>query len=528
MGERNEPKDWTQDSSPSFRCSSKSFERRAGFQTVPETQPPVSLTVHGTIPSWLKGTLARVGPAVFEAYAKDGSKVEWKGWADCLPYVHRWSIDGEEATVSYDSRHIARHVERAIAAVPTASQYEPITVGTRLDRPWYRKLFTMFLRPTRDTSTPRSECFPIGVVIERDTVRGSYIVTTDAPIALQLGHETLEPEKFLWYSDLGVWGAPGTSQMASAHAQYCEREEAYYTLLMSVVGHRNTIRIVRADAHTGIAKDFARIENCPPTMVHSFSMTERYIAVVVGSVRIHAMRLLRERCFVDSIEYDESAKTRIHLVCRKTGRHVSTHVAEPSFSFHTVNAFDSGPNEVTMDLCCYKDTSALTRMMVDELSTSISFKVSDLTTYKITDIDKASTLRPWEVHHAVERRYTELPDIELPCINPKYKHKRHQFVYGVISIFEGLAKIDRDAGTATSYKHEGKFVTEPVFVPRPHAAVESAEDDGVILFVELDSRAENAESSLVVLNARTMTEVARCVSPVIVPFSFHGQFWAND
>jgi torulene dioxygenase len=528
MGEKTQPPV----SSPS-PSSSKTAGRQAGFRTVPETQPPISLSIHGKIPRWLNGTLARVGPAVFEAYAKDGSKIEWQNWADCLPYVHRWSINGKAATVSYDSRHIARHVERAIAAVPTASCYEPMTVGTHLDRSWHRKLLTLFWRPTRDKSTPKSECFPVGVTIERDTTRGSYFLTTDAPLALQLGHETLEPERFVRYSDLGAWGAPGImSQMACAHVQHCEREGAYYNLLMSVIS-RNAIRIVRADADTGVAKIFARIENCPPTFVHSFAMTERYIVVVVGSVRVHAMRLLRERCFTDSIEYDENAKTRIHLVCRKSGRHVSTHVAEPSFTFHTVNAFDSGPNEVTVDLCCYKDATALTDLTVEQLSSSNSFKSGVLSTYTIPNIDKASPWRPWEAHHVFERYFTDLPDIDLPCINPNYKHRRHQFVYGVIGTFEGLVKIDRESGRAMSYRHEGKFMSEPVLVPRPQTTarngkhVELVEDDGVILFVELDSKRAKGASSMVILDARTMTEVARCVSNVIVPFSFHGQFWAN-
>ena len=70
-----------------------------------------------------------------------------------------------------------------------------------------------------------------------------------------------------------------------------------------------------------------------------------------------------------------------------------------------------------------------------------------------------------------------------------------------------------------------QYPSEPVFVPRPGA---TEEDDGVVLTVVLDGTkgADGlGESSLVILDAKTMTELARAKSPVRIPYDVHGHFF---
>ena len=65
------------------------------------------------------------------------------------------------------------------------------------------------------------------------------------------------------------------------------------------------------------------------------------------------------------------------------------------------------------------------------------------------------------------------------------------------------------------------YVGEPVFVPAPNSA---AEDDGVVLCVVDD--AVQRRAFVAVLNATTMSELARVWADVHVPFGFHTQFVA--
>lgn len=56
-----------------------------------------------------------------------------------------------------------------------------------------------------------------------------------------------------------------------------------------------------------------------------------------------------------------------------------------------------------------------------------------------------------------------------------------------------------------TWKETGIFVSEPVFVPKPHS---KAEDEG-ILCVNLLSATSQSNASLLILDAKTLQELAR-------------------
>ena len=78
-------------------------------------------------------------------------------------------------------------------------------------------------------------------------------------------------------------------------------------------------------------------------------------------------------------------------------------------------------------------------------------------------------------------------------------------------------KIDVTTGETLTWG-EG-YPGEPVYVGRPGR---TEEDDGVLLSVVLEP--ERSASSMVVLDAATLTELARARVPHHIPFGFHGQF----
>ena len=82
-----------------------------------------------------------------------------------------------------------------------------------------------------------------------------------------------------------------------------------------------------------------------------------------------------------------------------------------------------------------------------------------------------------------------------------------------------LVKADVRRGEALTWHDPGTFPGEPIFVRRPGGR---RDDDGVVLSVLLD--AGRRSSALVVLDARTMEEVARASVPHHIPFGFHGVY----
>ncbi|HEX6712922.1 MAG TPA: carotenoid oxygenase family protein, partial [Thermoleophilaceae bacterium] len=88
--------------------------------------------------------------------------------------------------------------------------------------------------------------------------------------------------------------------------------------------------------------------------------------------------------------------------------------------------------------------------------------------------------------------------------------------------FNQLVKVDVTNGEVHSWSEHGCYPGEPVFVDRPGG---TAEDDGVIVSVVLDTNAER--SFLVILDAGTFEEVARTEAPHSIPFGFHGQYFRD-
>jgi carotenoid cleavage dioxygenase-like enzyme len=115
-------------------------------------------------------------------------------------------------------------------------------------------------------------------------------------------------------------------------------------------------------------------------------------------------------------------------------------------------------------------------------------------------------------------------DLELPRINYRARNGlAYQYAYGGsaggAAFLKRLVKIDVTDGSVLTWEEPDAWAGEPVFVARPGG---SAEDDGVILSVVLDTAA--ARSFLLVLDAASFTEIARAEAPHHIPFGFHGQF----
>lgn len=148
-----------------------------------------------------------------------------------------------------------------------------------------------------------------------------------------------------------------------------------------------------------------------------------------------------------------------------------------------------------------------------------------------------------KIFHKVPLPKILLPEVtfELPIINDSgYGQVRHyekyRFIYGMTRedlnakrYSDSLVKVDLLTQSHIFYRPGvGCCPSEGLFIPRPqnvgNPLSERPEDDGVILTVVLD--AKNIKTYLVVLNACDMTEMARVLIPVYIPYGFHGSFQA--
>jgi carotenoid cleavage dioxygenase-like enzyme len=94
-------------------------------------------------------------------------------------------------------------------------------------------------------------------------------------------------------------------------------------------------------------------------------------------------------------------------------------------------------------------------------------------------------------------------------------------VWGVGSAagwIDRIVKVDVEERSSLTWTEEGCFPGEPVFVARRDG---EHEDDGILLSVVLGP---SGNSFLLVLDARSLSELARAHVPHHIPFGFHGMF----
>jgi beta,beta-carotene 9',10'-dioxygenase len=85
-----------------------------------------------------------------------------------------------------------------------------------------------------------------------------------------------------------------------------------------------------------------------------------------------------------------------------------------------------------------------------------------------------------------------------------------------------IVKADVQERSSRTWRQDGCYPGEPVFVPEPG---NESEDGGVLLSVTLDAARET--SFLLVLDAGDLSELARAQVPHHIPFSFHGNFFSQ-
>ncbi len=119
----------------------------------------------------------------------------------------------------------------------------------------------------------------------------------------------------------------------------------------------------------------------------------------------------------------------------------------------------------------------------------------------------------------------DVPSIEFPSINSAYAQKPYNFIYAASSknnnfSLDALIKIDlANVNAAKMWQQEGCLPGEPVFVPEPAT---KSEDDGVVISVIADVK--NKLSFLLILDAKSFSEIARVNLPHLLPMGLHGSF----
>jgi len=269
----------------------------------------------------------------------------------------------------------------------------------------------------------------------------------------------------------------------------------------------------------------------PPTYMHSIQATERYIILTLWDGEVWGPAIGWHGAFYSSMQPPTGKKTMFCLFDRIKGGFVAKLEGPNCFAFHTINAYDDPVDgSVVVDLATVKDWRTMDFMFLENMRNG-NFVGSLASRFRLQPIPSAYNLTDDPLEAILEYQFSTEANIELMTSNPAFYHRPYRFTYGcnhqdhVPVVFSRIVKLDMsDKNSKPLYWSPpgSASVGEPVFVPRPGG---KDEDDGVLLTVVIEEQHEN--SSIVVLDAKTMGQLAWGNVGLTVPPGFHGSFQAS-
>jgi carotenoid cleavage dioxygenase-like enzyme len=243
------------------------------------------------------------------------------------------------------------------------------------------------------------------------------------------------------------------------------------------------------------------------------------------------MEMMQKRNVAQSLQFDHSAPCAFYVFDRAARKHVATYHAPSFFFFHSINSYEKD-GALILDVIGYNDASIVQSLYFANMRKKIPFieKATPQHTRRYVLSDIASVESPKDVRHATFSTLAKGAYPELARINDNYFAKPYTFYYAIhisdptvilSGISDSLCKVNVETEDYWVWKEENCVPGEPIFIVNPEG---TEEDDGVLLSVVLDEA--KGLSFLLVLDAKTMKEIARAETNSVVPFNFHGAFKA--
>lgn len=310
----------------------------------------------------------------------------------------------------------------------------------------------------------------------------------------------------------------------------------------------NTTTILGTITHRKIPNDPVPIE---PSFIHSFWLSPTYVIIPEIPLRLKngGMDAMETGSFATGLAWDQGSPAYLHIVSRVEKQHVASVEVRPGFfMFHDVNAFeDQSNNDLVLDAPIFDDADILmhTHMFGSNGIQSTSLvhqqesesKMNGMTYPPRQDTIPVCRLcrfwidtRTWQL----KERKVLADQFEFPAVARPMQPYR--FAWGASGITPssssvskdsstfpqlGLVKVDVEQGTTTRFDKQHWACQEPILVSKPGS---DQEDEGVLLTQVNAFDANGVENLLVIIDAKTMEELAVCVIGDFAASTLHGSY----
>ncbi|OJJ07763.1 hypothetical protein ASPVEDRAFT_89005 [Aspergillus versicolor CBS 583.65] len=519
------------------------------LQDTPETTTEVECPVQGYLPSWVHGSLVRVGCGQYIIpTSDDGSTkpVVLQHWFDGLNTLHKFRI--ENGKVHYMSRSTTKGV---LERVKQIGKFDSPTIGASPNQtlgpidPCSTRLGAQQSVFTQSSDEAFEAFLPPDAVNINITPRRGYalIIGTDFNMLQVCDAKSLEPKRLFTYAviDEALQGAG-----ICAHQGKDRKRGTQYNYVIDKTGTTYVFGIDTTSRPSKLLWKTPIFRGA--TYIHHIGVSQQYVVFVRQPIALDPTK--SSTSMAEMWNIDQKGDTEFYLIDKDSGKHVATYRIPGFLYFHMANAYDfkdaNGKVTVHVDICSYstKHVPVFEYSMSNILDPLTAFSNGTLVRYELEDV--YGTLDPTEIRRGTVRQSISC-DLELPRIRKdRSSVPGYRYVWGASDLggdspgtqipvgrlgngvgvasraFLGhLVKADWKTGKVVHlHPTDGDSCPcEPIFVERPGS---TEEDDGVVLTIVCNR--DGTKSVLVVLDGQTMKEIARADMPQVYGIGFHGTF----
>ncbi|CAB9519657.1 Retinoid isomerohydrolase [Seminavis robusta] len=532
-------------SAPTTKTTNVGFQRWI-TDAPDEVKEPKVLHVEGTIPSYVKGSLIRNGGGIWSLDETTQSAHIFDGLAKLSLY--QINDGNNDNSVSFTSRFVDSYLYREWAGkgsgVPSVHIGPLVDKETKTAKPQTKWLQALLNIPAFDNAPVNVWDFSAGA---QDN--SNVWCLTDTTIRATLDKNSLDTLQS-GRQPPAAHNAPGFYELsATAHPEYCKRGTGATYNVGTHIGFPNYhLCLIKDDPRNSqdrqvIAKYKLPYNEIP--YMHSFGLTQSKAIVVLQPLRQNSnFKVLLTEGFMPSMQHvDETTKVLVFDL--ESGDLLAdTSLPEQVYFYHAISsAEDDTENNVSIKLCAYRTPDMIT-------GEDMFFRFDRAWTAEGRNrIPRPGTLCDVTVHlqqdtasvqwtPAVDTKSGTEQGFELPTTRysrttngqgpwQQGRHPRYTYAFGAYAQGSSeydcwaILKIDTETGQAVSFRERDScYYSEPIFVANPDGV---DEDDGVLLCTRMDGRTE--ETSLLVVDAKTMTKMAEANTKTRVAMDFHGAFF---
>ena len=328
-----------------------------------------------------------------------------------------------------------------------------------------------------------------------------FISMTETPIPVEFDAETL--------AAAGVpYKPPGQLSTAHPHMDRATKGMLNYA---AKLGPRTSYRFFLLRPGSSKPEVIATKPVREPAYMHSFGLTERWLVLAEFPFVVNPPRLaFSGRPYIENYRWKPELGTRFHLFDRATGESVGPFETEARFGFHHVNSYEED-GEVVVDICTFPDAGIVEDLYLERLRAGKPVAPAHLERFRISP--EAGTVSS----RAADRRADRAAADQLRQVQraplPLRVGRRHRGA-------AGSTGSSRPTWSSAARPPGPRRAASPASRCSSPPPTRDDEDEGVLLSVVLDGRKGN--SFLLVLDARSLDELARAEVPHHIPFGFHG------